>query len=207
MLTGVGYHPKRQPAPGKMKKYFKRVEKVLENGGVGVLPTDTLYGLVGSALSLKAVTRIYQLKKRDPKKPFIILINSLADLKSFKIKIGLKTRSILAKYWPGKVSIILPCSSGEFNYLHCGGKTLAFRLPDKKDLRNLLKKTGPLVAPTANLEGLEPAKTIKEARAYFGDQVDFYLNQGRLDSSPSTLIALKRGKVVVKRTGAVKISD
>jgi len=189
-----------------MEEDFYRVEKVLENGGVGVLPTDTLYGLVGSALSPKAVERIYRLKKRDPKKPLIILINSLADLKSFKIKIGLKTRRILAKYWPGKTSIILPCPSEEFNYLHRGGRTLAFRLPDKKDLQDLLKKTGPLVAPTANPEGLEPAKTIKEARAYFGDQVDFYLNQGRLDSSPSTLIALKRGKVVVKRAGPVKIS-
>jgi L-threonylcarbamoyladenylate synthase len=190
-----------------MEKDFYKVEKVLENGGVGVLPTDTLYGLVGSALSPKAVARIYQLKKRDPEKPLIILIKSLTDLKSFKIRIGLKTSQILANYWPGKVSIILPCPSVEFNYLHRGRKTLAFRLPDKNDLQNLLKTTGPLVAPTVNPEGLEPARTIKEAKAYFGDQVDFYLDQGRLDSPPSTLIRTKGGKIEILRQGAVKISS
>ncbi len=184
-----------------------RVEDTLKNNGVGVLPTDTLYGLVGSALSKKAVGKIYQLKKRNPQKPLIILISSLSDLALFKIKVDQKTKKILNQCWPGKVSVIFPCPSKKFAYLHRGGETLAFRLPDKKDLRFLLKKTGPLVAPTANPEGLEPAKTIEEAKAYFNDQVDFYLDQGRLDSLPSTLIKVESGRVEVLRRGAVRISS
>jgi L-threonylcarbamoyladenylate synthase len=183
-----------------------KVENLLKNEGVGVLPTDTLYGLVGSARSKKAVKKIYQLKKRDLKKPLIILISSLTDLSLFKIKVGQKTKKRLNQYWPGKVSIILPCRSKKLTYLHRGGETLAFRLPGKRDLGDLLKKTGPLVAPTANPEGLEPAKTIGEAKVYFGDQVDFYLDQGRLDSLPSTLIKVEDGKIEVLRQGAVRIS-
>ena len=185
---------------------FSRFQKIFQKDGLGVIATDTLYGLAGSAFSKKAVERIYKLKKRDPKKPLIILISSLADLALFKIKADQKTREKLNKHWPGKVSIIFPCPFKKFTYLHRGGKTLAFRLPAKKDLQRLLKKTGPLVAPTANPQGKAPAKTAKQARTYFGKQVDFYLDQGRLDSPPSTLIVIENNKTRVLRQGEVKIT-
>ncbi len=56
------------------KKFTVEIEKILKSGGIGVIPTDTIYGLVGSALNKKAVRRIYQLRQRNPKKPLIILI-------------------------------------------------------------------------------------------------------------------------------------
>jgi L-threonylcarbamoyladenylate synthase len=74
-------------------------------------------------------------------------------------------------------------------------------LPAKTKLRSLLKKTGPLAAPSANPEGLPPAKTIKEAKKYFRDRVDFYLDAGRLDSRPSAILSLKNGKIKVRRAG------
>jgi len=124
----------------------------------------------------------------------------------FKIRIAKDTRNFLQKVWPGKISVILPCPYKKFTYLHRGAKTLAFRLPAKKDLIKLLKKTGPLVAPTANPEGLKPAKTVREAKRYFGNKIDFYVNQGKLNSLSSILVAVKNGQVVVKRRGAVKLA-
>lgn len=179
----------------------------LANGKVGVIPTDTIYGLVGEALLPNTVERIYEIKVRKPDKPLIILISSLEDLKLFGIKINEKTKSIFKEYWPGKVSIILPCPKDKFEYLHRGTNTLAFRLPDYPDLRKLIKKTGPLVAPSANPAGLPPAKTIKEAQDYFGNRIDFYVDGGRLDSPPSTLISLASGKVEVLREGAVAVRN
>ena len=61
--------------------------KILKKGGVGVIPTDTLYGLVGSAFSKKAINRIYKIKNRDKNKKLIVLISSIKDLKKFKINI------------------------------------------------------------------------------------------------------------------------
>lgn len=174
------------------------MEKILKENGIGVLATDTLYGLVGSAFSPEAVNRIYQIKGRDLTKPFIILIGSLADLKLFKIK---PDRS-LTEYWPGKTSIILPCDDEEFFYLHRGKKSLAFRFPDKPNLVALLKRTGPLVAPSANPEGSKPAGTIEQAKEYFQDSVDLYLDEGELTSLPSTLIAFNKGRAIIKRKGA-----
>ena len=179
--------------------------EILRNGGVGVMPTDTIYGLVGSALLPGTVKRIYKLRKRNLKKPMIILIGSLRDLELFKVRLTGNEKNLLDKLWPGKVSVVLHCPHKKFSYLHRGTKSLAFRLPRLKWLRQVLLETGPLVAPSANWEGKKPATTVKEARKYFSWAADFYFDRGKLDSSPSTLIAFKNGRVMVLRRGAVKI--
>jgi len=181
------------------------IVKILKNGGVGIMPTDTIYGLVGSATSRKTVFRIYKLRKRNPQKPFIVLISSLKDLKLFGIKVDEFSRKLLSRFWPGAVSVILPCVRKKFFYLHRGKKTLAFRLPENRILRNLLKQTGPLIAPSANPEGLGPAQNIERAKKYFGDGVDFYAGTKELKGLPSTLIEIKNGKVIIIRKGEVKI--
>lgn len=169
---------------------IKEVGKDLKNGKTGVIPTDTVYGIVASAFDKKAVEKIYGLKKRNLKKPLIILISSLKDLKLFGAEIDKK---ISDKYWPGKVSIVLPVKKLE--YLHRGKKSLAFRFPDNETLINILKISGPLVAPSANTEGGEPATTIEEAKKYFGENIDFYLGAGKLKGKPSKIISIKKGKI------------
>lgn len=164
-----------------------------------MIPTDTIYGVSGSALLPKTVERIYRLRQRNPKKPMIILISSFADLKKFGIRIDNKTREILKEVWPGAVSVVLPCPLKKFSYLHRGTKTLAVRLPAKKSLHRLLQKVGPLVSTSANPEGKPPAKTIQEAQKYFGEKVNFYVDAGRTTSRHSTLIKIKDGKILVLR--------
>jgi len=199
-------------------KISEKVIKILKNGGVGVLPTDTIYGLVGSALNKRAVERIYQLKKRSPQKPFIILIANISDLKLFGVRLVSDmcqtsvrhvsdTSLTLKRVWPGKVSVVLQCPkiSKRMSYLQPLKKTLAFRLPKEKWLNGLLEKTGPLVAPSANWEGEPPAENIQQAKRYFGERVDFYVNTGKLRGKPSTLAALEKGKLTVLRQGKVKI--
>lgn len=164
------------------------------------MPTDTIYGIVGSAMKRKTVERIYRLRKRNPKKPFIILISSARDLAKFGIRSDARVKAFLNKVWPGPVSVILPCLTPKFRYLHRGTKTLAFRVPKPKATRALLEKTGPLVAPSANVEGKPPARNIGEAIRYFGDKVDVYVKDkrsapptgGRRSAIPSLLIEIKR---------------
>lgn len=180
--------------------------KVIQKGGVGVLPTDTIYGLVGSALNKAAVERIYQIRRRAPQKPMIILISSINELANFMGQPErLKAEVFLKKIWPNPVSIILPVPHRRWNYLHRGTKTLAFRMPKPVKLLNLLKKTGPLVVPSANFEGEKPAMTIEEAKEYFGDKVDFYEEGGKLDAKPSTLIEIKNNKIIILRQGGYEL--
>lgn len=184
-----------------------KIIKILKNDGVVVLPTDTLYGIIGRALSKKVVERIYKIKGRDEHKPFIVLITLYKDLDLFGIKIEEKQAKILEKFWPGKVSVILPCLLKKFEYLHRGTKSIAFRMisPKNKNLYNLIKKVGPIVAPSANREGDKPAETIKEAKKYFNNKVDLYISSGKKKLSPSTLIKLENDNFIVLRQGAKKI--
>jgi len=188
-----------------MKISDKKIITIIKKGGVGVLPTDTLFGLVGSAFSQKAVERISEIKGRNSKKPFIILISSLKDLSQFEIELDENAENFLQKNWPGKVSIVFPCPNKKLEYLHRGTKSLAFRLPKKKSLIDLIKKTGPLVAPSANPEGESPAQNITEARKYFGDKIDFYVSGRIFNKLPSTLIEIKNGKIKILRRGAGRI--
>jgi L-threonylcarbamoyladenylate synthase len=166
------------------------IVSILKKDGIGVFPTDTLYGLVGSAFSKHAVEKIYAVKKRDTKKPLIVLISKWSDLKTFGIELSKLQMACVRRVWPGKVSIIFPCPGKKFAYLHRGTDSIAVRFPKQKTLCTLLNKTGPLVAPSANPEGLPPAENIREAREYFGDAIDFYYAGGRKKGKPSKLIRL-----------------
>jgi L-threonylcarbamoyladenylate synthase len=191
----IPYMPKRSE--------LRKAAKALAAGAIGVLPTDTIYGIVGSALLPGAVERIYRLRERDPKKPAIVLVASAEGVRQFGAKLAAPTKRILKRVWPGKISVVLPCPSKRFTYLHRGTRTIAFRLPEPIWLRKFLRQTGPLVAPSANIEGKPPARTIREAKKYFRRRVSFYVDGGRLASRPSTLIAIKRKRPVVLRPGAV----
>jgi len=186
---------------GKNNLAWKKAAMLLKEGAIGVIPTDTLYGICTSCFSKKSVEKVYKLKKRDPKKPCIILISGLQDLEKFEIKLTKKQKEILRKIWPAKVSVILECVSPKFSYLHRGTKTLAFRLPKQKFILNILKISGPLIAPSCNLEEEKPAEDIKEAKRYFKNKV-FYLDGGKIKGKPSTLVDLTKDKIKILRKGA-----
>lgn len=194
---------------------LQEISTNIKNGAIGVIPTDTIYGIVGSALDKDTVERIYSLRKRTPSKPMIVLIAGLDDLKKFNVQIDEKIQELLQKIWPNPVSVILPCLSAEalakedqeFEYLHRGTNTLAFRMPNDEFLQKLLPLTGPLVAPSANFEGEPPALTIQEAQKYFGENVEFYADAGKLESSPSTVIKIENGKLEVVREGKYVLNN
>ncbi len=190
-----------------MSNNWNQVASIIKKSGVTIIPTDTLYGIVASAFSKKAVARIYMLKGRDKSKPCIVLISSISDLNKFGVAVTQEQKKFLASVWPGKVSVILPCPSNRFKYLHRGTKTIAFRMIGSRNgnLYGLLKKVGPLVAPSANPQGRLPTKSMWEAKEYFGDKVDIYACGHTKASKPSTLIEYKKGKWNVLRQGVVQI--
>jgi L-threonylcarbamoyladenylate synthase len=180
-------------------KIPKKIIKILKEGGIGILPTDTIYGLVGSALKKETVERIYKVRKRERTKPFIVLISDVEDLKIFGIKLKPFQKELIKKFWPGPYSLIFDCKSKKFEYLHRGKKSLAFRVPKSTWLRKLLKEVGPLVAPSANFAKMPFATTIEEAKNYFGNKVDFYMNAGKIKNNPSRLIDIRKKQFKILR--------
>lgn len=177
----------------------------LQAGKVGVLPTDTVYGLVCAASNEQAVKHLYELKSRD-KKPGTVVAAGLDQL----VELGLKRRYLTAveQYWPGAVTIIVPTDSPSLSYLDMSVGSLAVRVVDDPKLIQLLEQTGPLLTSSANQPGEKPADDIPEAQAYFGDSIDFYVDGGNLAGKlPSTLIRIVDDAVEVLREGAVTIEE
>jgi len=191
-----------------MQNNWLKAKKILENDGVVVLPTDTLYGVIGCALSKKSVEKIYKIKGRTETKPFIVLVTSLKDIGLFGIKINKDQAKFLEKIWPGKVSVILPCKLSKWRYLHRGEESIAFRMvgPKNINLFNLINKVGPLVAPSANKQGESPALNITQAKGYFNKEVDLYINGGTKTNKPSTIVKFEGNNLIVLRQGGVKIN-
>lgn len=180
----------------------EKLISILKKGGVGLLRTDTIYGICARAQDKKAVRRIYKLKKRTKEKRAIVLISKIDDLKKLGIQISLPTKKILRKIWPSRISISFQCPLKKFAYLCGGKKSFAIRMPAKKSLRELIEKTGPLIAPSANWQNSQPASNIKEAQKYFKDKVDFYVDEGKVKNLiPSTIIEIAGKKIFIWRTG------
>ncbi len=160
------------------------VVSALLAGGVVVLRTDTLYGLLALADEEKAVARVYHLKGRDSSKSPIVLI---AELDQLYDELPVATNALVEQGWPAKTSLILPSSKAPL-WIRRHNDSVAYRLPSEASLRELISETGRLIAPSANPEGQPPSSTIEQAIDYFGDAVDVYVDGGLVDDdSPSQL--------------------
>lgn len=178
-------------------------EHLQKPGEIAIIPTDTVYGVVAQAADPKAVARLYKLKSREAK-PGTIVAASIDQL----VELGVKRRYLTAveQFWPGAVSVIIPCGEN-LEYIHQGVGSLAFRIPDDPWLLELLKHTGPLLTSSANQPGEPPATTIEEAKAYFGDEVEWYEDGGIINREPSTVIRIIDDAIEIVRLGAVKIEE
>lgn len=177
---------------------------LLKQGGVGVLPTDTVYGLVCRAADETAVAKLYGLKHRE-NKPGTIIASRLQQL----IDLGLRARYLKAveDYWPNPLSVVIPCGE-ELHYLHQGQHSLAVRIPADEKLREFLAQTGPLLTSSANAPGEPTATNLAEAQTYFGKQIDFYVDGGSIiDHTPSTVIRIVDDAIEILRPGAVIIDE
>lgn len=164
------------------------IARILIAGGVGVLRTDTIYGIVALAGNEAAVRRVYELKGREDSKSPIVLID---DERQIYDELSAAHSAYVREVWPGKVSVIVPSTQAP-SWIRRQNDSVAYRMPDFGELRNLVRVTGPLIAPSANPQGMQPAMNLREARYYFGNKIDFYVDGGSVESpEPSKLMKLE----------------
>lgn len=177
--------------------FTSEVAEILKNGGVGIIPTDTIYGLAASLFNQAAIERLYDIKNRELTKPVgTILVGEPEQIEEYVVAEDLLRAEV---YWPGPISVILPIGN-RLSYAHRGKKSLPFRIPDYPALRDLLTKAGPLASTSANIAGRSPAVTMQEAMGTFREAVDFYVDGGDLSGrSASKIIKFNNGKVETLR--------
>jgi tRNA threonylcarbamoyl adenosine modification protein (Sua5/YciO/YrdC/YwlC family) len=180
----------------------EQAAQIILAGGVGVMATDTVYGLVASAKNKLAVERFYSLKKREHK-PGTVIAANVDQL----LELGVPKHYLeqVAHLWPNSVSVVMPLGDN-LAYLHQDIGSQPFRVVADVNLRKVLEQTGPLVTSSANQPGEPVANNIAEAQNYFGDSVDFYVDQGDLSGrASSTIVRVGEKGVEVLREGAVKL--
>jgi Putative translation factor (SUA5) len=182
-------------------KDIDKVVQVLKEGGIVCAPTDTIYGLLADAGNRKAVERLYEFR-RPSGRPFIVLIPDVEDALNFDIRMPRLGFPLLSL----GLTVIFQKRTTIPTYLTRWRKSLALRVPIRGAfITKLMKEFGrPLVAPSANPEGLPPARNVKEAMDYFGDKVDLYVRGPRLEGRPSTIVKFVSDKTIkIIREGSV----
>ncbi len=172
----------------------------LVRGEIGIIPTDTIYGLVCRATDPTAVMQLYALKHRENKPGTVIA----ADTQQLEA-LGLAHDHLeqASESWPGPVSVLIPASD-QLSYLAQSKPELACRVVSgPPQLLELLRVVGPLLTTSANAPGEPPANTTHEAQRYFDESVDFYVDNGDLSGKlPSTLVRITATGTEVLRSGA-----
>ncbi len=171
------------------------IARILLAGGIGVLRTDTLYGIVARADDEVAVRKVYTLKGRDDDKSPIVLINSIEQIYD---DVSNEHQAYASRTWPAPISIIIPSLHAP-SWIRRGNGSVAYRMPAVDELRELIRVCGPLIAPSANPQGMQPAMNLREAKYYFGSKVDFYVDGGTVQNrEPSQLMRLEADGTVAR---------
>jgi tRNA threonylcarbamoyl adenosine modification protein (Sua5/YciO/YrdC/YwlC family) len=166
-------------------------------GELVVIPTDTVYGIAADAFDPAAVQRLLNAKGRDRQSPPPVLIPGIPTLDALAESVPQAVRDLVAEFWPGGLTIVLPAQPSLAWDLGETNGTVALRMPRDTIALELLSETGPLAVSSANLTGEPAARTAAEAEGMLGDSVAIYLDGGAaggayagvgIDESSSTIV-------------------
>jgi len=181
-----------------------RAAYILNEGGVVVLPTDTVYGVAVLARDTAAVERLYRAKKRSPHLPLPVMVSDFDQVAAIaRILPGFWR--LAETFWPGPLTLILPRRATLPAILTAGGDAVALRIPAHDLALQLLRLAdGPLAMTSANLSGHAPALTAGAALAQLDGRVDVILDGGPAPGGqPSTIVDLTLDPPRILRCGPI----
>jgi len=187
----------------------------IARGELVVIPTDTVYGVAADAFNPDAVARLLAAKGRGRQSPPPVLIPGIPTLDALAEEVPDEVRALVAAFWPGGLTVILPARSSLAWDLGETKGTVALRMPSHPIALEILSETGPLAVSSANLTGEPAAMTAAEAEAMLGESVAVYLEAGpsgtAYESGPgtgstivdATGLLLPEGKLRIVRSGVI----
>ena len=165
---------------------IREAAAILATGGLVAFPTETVYGIGANADDEAAMDRLCRVKQRPPGKPFTVHIADREDVGRHVKDVPVVARKLMDEFWPGPLTLVIERPSG----------AIGLRLPAHEVARSLIREAGvPVVAPSANVSGEEPAVSGEQVLARFDGQIDAVVLSGES--------ALRQSSTVVRvsRTG------
>ena len=183
-----------------------RAAAVLRHGGLVAFPTETFYGLGALARDAAAVHRVFGVKGRDPGKPLLVLVDSLA-MAECVAEVTPRARELMARHWPGALTLVLRARGGWPPELTAGTGTIGVRRSPHPVAQGLVGVLGsPLTAPSANLADAAPPTTAAAVLSVFDGAIDLVLDGGATPGGPpSTVVDVTTDPPRVLRQGAVRL--
>ncbi|WP_272952054.1 L-threonylcarbamoyladenylate synthase [Kribbella jejuensis] len=187
---------------------YRAAVDAIEAGDLVVLPTDTVYGIAADAFKAEAVQRLLDAKGRGRDMPPPVLISVVESLDALATDIPEGGRKLCQEFWPGPLTVICHAQSSLMWDLGETQGTVALRVPDHENTRELLSRTGPLAVSSANTSGRAAALDVYDAEEQLGELVAVYLDGGEAaGGQPSTIVDITGETPRVLRVGALSLEQ
>ena len=181
---------------------IEKASSLINDGGIIVFPTDTVYGIGCDPFNKKSIERLYQLKNRPRSKPFPVLVDSMKTASDI-VELDDISKKLVEKFWPGPLTLVLNCNNSQLME-SLNVQKVGVRVPKNDCLLDLLHKVKFLIGTSANLSGensfTDPQEWITQLKGY-----DAFLDGGKIGNlGESTILEIRDGKPIFHRIGALK---
>ncbi|MDR2617079.1 MAG: threonylcarbamoyl-AMP synthase [Endomicrobium sp.] len=190
----------------KDKKAHIKTSQIIKNGGIAIVPTETVYGFAVDAFNVDAQKKVYKIKGRSQKKPLILMTKNLESAKPI-VQIPQKALKIAERFWPGQLTLIF--STTDLGKVISGGRTnIGIRVPNNEFMLKMLEVlNSPVFTTSVNISNKKSAKDIKET-LIFDDIVDIIVDGGKCKYSlESTVIDMVQYPYVIIRKGCLDTNE
>lgn len=184
---------------------IEKAKSLLIAGELVAIPTETVYGLAGNALSTSAIAKIFEVKERPTFDPLIVHVADLQDAKSYASEVPPQAEKLVEKFWPGPLTILVKKKAVISDLVTAGLDTVALRSPNHAMTQTLLASLPfPIAAPSANPFGYVSPTRPEHVNEQLGGQISYILDGGASTIGvESTIIGFEKNGPVILRLGGI----
>ena len=186
-------------------KELKKAAQLIKQGGIAIFPTETVYGIGANGLDESAIKKLYQIKQRPLSKPISLLVNSIDMINSITENITKEEYSLIKKFMPGPLTIILKKKKIIPDILTANSDTVGIRMPENEISLKLIEYAGvPIATSSANISGQESNTKVNENLKELKEKVDVFIDGGESKISiASTVVQIVNGSPKILREGII----
>ena len=190
-------------------KEIEKARDLLLQNEVVAIPTETVYGLAGNALSEIAVSRIFEAKNRPHFDPLIVHVSSVAEVSNYVEEIPELAFNLMEHFWPGALTVLLPKKSCIPDLTTSGLKEVGIRIPKHPITLELLSNLPfPLAAPSANPFGYISPTSAQHVSDQLGEKIPYILNGGNCSVGiESTVLRVQHNEIEILRLGGISVEE
>lgn len=192
-----------------MNSEIDEAVRILNEGGIVIFPTDTAFGIGCRMDNKDSVERLFSIRKRPQSQATPVLFSSIEMMEDYLLDISKEVKEkLMDKYWPGALTIILPCKTDRvFNLIRGGSSNIGVRIPDDHNLISIIEKLGVgVLGPSANFHGKPTPYYFDDLDPELVKLVDYVVKGSCRIKEQSTAVDCSVSPWKIIREGAVKLN-